>query len=41
MQMVVDNLKASGIVVVVSAGNSGSSCETVDTPSAMYENSFP
>ena len=40
MQMVVDNLKASGIVVVVSAGNSGSSCETVDTPSAMYENSF-
>ncbi|MCB0560113.1 MAG: S8 family serine peptidase [Phaeodactylibacter sp.] len=40
MQMVVDNLKASGIVVVVSAGNNGSSCETVNTPAAMYENSF-
>ncbi|MCB0578877.1 MAG: S8 family serine peptidase [Phaeodactylibacter sp.] len=40
MQMVVDNLKASGIVVVVSAGNSGSNCATVNTPAAMYENSF-
>ncbi|MCO6486862.1 MAG: S8 family serine peptidase [Phaeodactylibacter sp.] len=40
MQMVVDNLKVSGIVVVVSAGNSGSNCATVNTPAAMYENSF-
>lgn len=41
MEMVVDNLKASGIVVVVSAGNSGSQgCETVSAPSAMFENSF-
>lgn len=40
MRMVVDNLKASGIVVVVSAGNSGSNCSTVNTPAAMYENSF-
>ncbi|MCB9265210.1 MAG: S8 family serine peptidase [Lewinellaceae bacterium] len=40
MEMVVDNLKAAGIVVVVSAGNNGSSCATVNTPAAMYENSF-
>ncbi len=40
MEMVVDNVKAAGIVVVVSAGNSGSSCATVNTPAAMYENSF-
>lgn len=40
MEMVVNNLKAAGIVVVVSAGNSGNSCETVSTPAAMYENSF-
>ncbi|MCB0569320.1 MAG: S8 family peptidase [Phaeodactylibacter sp.] len=40
MQMAVDNLKAAGVVVAVSAGNNGSSCSTVNTPSAMYENSF-
>ncbi len=40
MEMVVSNLKAAGIVVVVSAGNSGSQCSTVNTPSAMFENSF-
>ncbi|MCB0547422.1 MAG: S8 family serine peptidase [Phaeodactylibacter sp.] len=40
MEMVVDNLKAAGIVVVVSAGNDGSACSTVNTPAAMYENSF-
>lgn len=41
MNMVVDNVKAAGIVVVVSAGNSGSQgCGSVSNPSAIYENSF-
>ncbi len=37
---VVENTRAAGILVVVSAGNSGSGCETVDTPAAIYEASF-
>ena len=37
---VVDNLKAAGIVVVVSAGNSGADCHSVRTPAAIFENSF-
>jgi serine protease AprX len=40
MNTVVSNLKAAGIVVVVSAGNSGSGCGTVNTPAAMFEESF-
>ncbi len=41
MNAVVDNLKAAGIVVVVSAGNSGrDGCETINAPSAMFDNSF-
>lgn len=40
MHDVVANLKASGVVVVVSAGNSGSNCETVSDPAAMFEESF-
>jgi subtilisin family serine protease len=36
----VDHLKAAGVVVVVSAGNSGSQCHTVSTPAAIFENSF-
>ncbi|HHS95014.1 MAG TPA: T9SS type A sorting domain-containing protein [Phaeodactylibacter sp.] len=41
MRMVVDNLKAAGIVVVVSAGNSGvQGCESVSAPAAMFDNSF-
>lgn len=41
MAAVVNNLKAAGIVVVVSAGNSGSSgCGSVDSPAAIFENSF-
>ena len=41
MNTVVDNLKAAGIVVVVSAGNNGSKgCETINTPAAMLSNSF-
>jgi subtilisin family serine protease len=40
MRQVVDNLKAAGIVVVVSAGNSGSQCHTISTPAAIFSNSF-
>jgi serine protease AprX len=41
MQMAVDNLKASGVVVVVSAGNNGGAgCSSVNTPAAIFENSF-
>lgn len=40
MQLAVDNLRAAGIVVVVSAGNSGSGCHSVSTPSAIFESSF-
>lgn len=40
MQTAVDNLKAAGVMVVVSAGNSGSDCETINTPSAIFDNSF-
>lgn len=41
MEMVVNNLKASGVFVTVSAGNSGSQgCGSVQTPAAMFENSF-
>ncbi len=40
MNTVVTNVKAAGIVVVVSAGNSGSSCSTVQDPAGMFEPSF-
>ena len=41
MEMVVKNLTASGIMVVVSAGNSGSrGCGSIDTPAPMFEASF-
>jgi len=41
MQIAVDNLKAAGTVIVVSAGNSGGSgCGSVSTPAAIFENSF-
>ncbi len=40
METAVNNLKAAGVVVVASAGNSGSGCETVSTPAAMFLNSF-
>lgn len=41
MKMVVDNLKAAGIMVVVSAGNGGSNgCGSVSNPAAIFENSF-
>lgn len=38
--VVVQNLRAAGIVSAHSAGNSGPWCETVDTPTAIYDESF-
>ena len=40
METVVNNLTAAGTVVVVSAGNDGSSCGTINSPSAIFDNSF-
>ncbi len=40
MLTVVNNVRAAGIVIVVSAGNSGSSCSSINTPAAIYESSF-
>lgn len=40
LRTVVENVRAAGIVVVVSAGNSGPSCSTVSTPAAIYDTSF-
>jgi serine protease AprX len=40
METAVNNLTAAGIVVVVSAGNSGSTCSTIDAPAAIFQNSF-
>ncbi len=40
LKTVVDNTRAAGIVVVVSAGNAGSSCSTVNDPPAIYDSSF-
>lgn len=40
LKTVVENTRAAGIMVVVSAGNSGSACSTVNTPAAIYDASF-
>ena len=40
LKSVVENVRAAGIVVVVSAGNDGSGCETVNTPAAIYDAAF-
>ena len=40
MNEVVKIVKQSGIVVVVSAGNSGSNCSSIDDPAALFEESF-
>jgi subtilisin family serine protease len=41
LQAVVENTRAAGIVVVVSAGNSGNQgCGTVNTPPAIYDAAF-
>lgn len=37
---VVQNVRAAGIVTVHSAGNAGPGCSTVNTPSAIYDESF-
>ncbi|MCP4363091.1 MAG: S8 family serine peptidase, partial [Chloroflexi bacterium] len=37
---VVQNVVAAGIVTVHSAGNSGSSCNTVNTPAGIYDESY-
>lgn len=37
---IVNNVVNAGILVVVAAGNSGSSCNSVNTPIAIYENSL-
>jgi len=40
LQAIVENVRAAGIVVVVSAGNSGSGCGTVQDPPAIYDAAF-
>ncbi|MBW1686429.1 MAG: S8 family serine peptidase [Deltaproteobacteria bacterium] len=40
LETVVENTRAAGILVVVSAGNSGPSCASVDAPPAIYDASF-
>jgi subtilisin family serine protease len=40
LKTVVENTRAAGIVVVVSAGNAGNSCSSVSTPPAIYEASL-
>ena len=40
LETAINNLKLAGVVVVVSAGNSGPNCHSVDDPAAMYANSF-
>jgi len=40
METVINNVRAAGIVVVVSAGNDGSACSTVNSPAAIYSGSF-
>jgi subtilisin family serine protease len=36
----ITNLKLAGVVVVISAGNSGSGCGSVNNPPALFDNSF-
>ncbi|MCZ6507380.1 MAG: S8 family serine peptidase [Acidobacteria bacterium] len=38
--IVVQNVRAAGIVISQSAGNSGSGCSTITTPAAIYDASF-
>ncbi len=40
METAVNNLKTAGIMVVVSAGNSGSSCSSISSPPNFFEASF-
>ncbi len=40
LRQVVENVRAAGILTVHSAGNGGSACSTVSSPSAIYAASF-
>jgi uncharacterized repeat protein (TIGR01451 family) len=40
MQLVVESVRAAGIMVVASAGNAGSSCGSVNDPPAVYDATF-
>jgi serine protease AprX len=40
LETVVNNVRAAGILIVSSAGNSGSGCDTISTPPAIYESVF-
>jgi len=40
LEAAVNALRQAGIAVVVSAGNSGSACSSVDRPPALYQGSF-
>jgi len=40
LQSVVENVRAAGILVVASAGNSGPNCSTVQDPPAIYDAAF-
>lgn len=40
MRIAIENLRNAGIVVVVSAGNSGADCATVNAPPGMHGESF-
>ncbi len=40
METVINNLKTAGVVVVVSAGNNGPDCSSVNAPPSIFENSF-
>jgi serine protease AprX len=40
MESAVNALRTAGVVVVVSAGNSGSACSTVNSPAAIFASSY-
>ncbi len=40
MELALNNLRSAGTVIVVSAGNSGPNCSTVNDPPAIFQNSF-
>lgn len=40
IEVAVNNLRAAGIVVVVSAGNDGPACHSLSNPAAIFEGSF-
>jgi serine protease AprX len=40
LKAIVENVRAAGIVVVVSAGNSGSACSTISDPPGFYDAAF-